>query len=97
MGKTLYVGNLPFQLGRDDLEALFSQVGTVTGVRIITDYDTGRSRGFGFVDMAEEEAARKAIQELNGAEVGGRAIRVDEARPRGSSRNERPSRDAYLY
>lgn len=97
MGKTLYVGNLPFQLAKEDLEALFSQAGTVTDVRIITDRMTGQSRGFGFVDMADEESARAAIEQLSGVEVGGRPIRVDEARPRGEPRDDRPSRGAYLY
>jgi len=85
MGNTLYVGNLPFQLSRDDLEALFSQVGSVLDVRIVTDRDTGRSKGFGFVDMADEATAKQAIEQLNGVEVGGRPLRVDEARPRGQS------------
>ena len=85
MGNTCYVGNLPFQLSRDDLEALFSQVGSVIDVRIITDRDTGRSKGFGFVDMADEQLVQEAIEKLNGVEVGGRPLRVDEAKPRGQS------------
>lgn len=85
MGKTLYVGNLPYQLSEDDLRDLFSQVGPVVEVRIVTDPVTGQARGFGFVDMATEEDAQAAIQRLNGAEVGGRAIRVSEAHERRSS------------
>jgi RNA recognition motif-containing protein len=80
MTKKLYVGNLPFQTTEDDLSDMFSQAGNVESVRIITDRDTGRSRGFGFVEMADEDA-EKAIEQLNGTEMGGRALTVNEARP----------------
>ena len=80
MTKKLYVGNLPFQTTEDDLDGLFGQVGSVESVRIITDRDTGRSRGFGFVEMGDEEAD-KAIEQLNGTELEGRALTVNEARP----------------
>ena len=80
MTKKLYVGNLPFQTTEDDLDSLFGQVGSVESVRIITDRDTGRSRGFGFVEMGDEEAD-KAIEQLNGTELEGRALTVNEARP----------------
>ena len=80
MTKKLYVGNLPFQTTEDDLDGLFGQVGSVESVRIITDRDTGRSRGFGFVEMGDEEAD-KAIEQLNGTELDGRALTVNEARP----------------
>lgn len=80
MTKKLYVGNLPFQTTENDLSDLFSQVGTVESVRIITDRDTGRSRGFGFIEMGDEEA-EKAIGEFNGKELDGRALTVNEARP----------------
>ena len=80
MTKKLYVGNLPFQTTEDDLSDLFSQTGNVESVRIITDRDTGRSRGFGFVEMADEDAD-KAIEQLNGTEMGGRPLTVNEARP----------------
>jgi RNA recognition motif-containing protein len=80
MTKKLYVGNLPFQTSEDDLSDMFSQAGNVESVRIITDRDTGRSRGFGFVEMADD-AAEKAIEQLNGTELGGRALTVNEARP----------------
>ena len=88
MSKKLYVGNLSFQTMESDLDALFAEFGDVESVRIITDRDTGRSRGFGFVEMSEE-AADKAIDALNGKEVDGRALTVNEARPqvdRGSGR-----------
>ena len=80
MTKKLYVGNLPFQTTEDELDGLFGQVGSVESVRIITDRDTGRSRGFGFVEMGDEEAD-KAIEQLNGTELDGRALTVNEARP----------------
>lgn len=84
----LYVGNLPFSTTSDELATLFGQVGAVTSAQVITDRETGRSRGFGFVEMGDEEA-RKAIDELTGADMGGRAITVNEARPRAP----RPPRD----
>ncbi len=80
MTKKLYVGNLPFQTTEEDLSDLFSQAGNVESVRIITDRDTGRSRGFGFVEMGDEEAD-KAVESLNGTEMGGRPLTVNEARP----------------
>jgi len=80
MTKKLYVGNLPFQTTEDDLTDLMSQVGNVESVRIITDRDTGRSRGFGFVEMADDDADR-AIEQFNGADFGGRPLTVNEARP----------------
>ena len=80
MTKKLYVGNLPFQTTEDDLDSMFGQIGSVESVRIITDRDTGRSRGFGFVEMGDEDAD-KAIEQLNGNELDGRALTVNEARP----------------
>ena len=80
MTKKLYVGNLPFQTTEEDLSDLFSQAGNVESVRIITDRDTGRSRGFGFVEMGDEDAD-KAVESLNGTEMGGRPLTVNEARP----------------
>jgi len=80
MTKKLYVGNLPFQTTEDDLSDMFSQMGNVESVRIITDRDTGRSRGFGFVEMADDDAD-KAVEQLNGQDMGGRALTVNEARP----------------
>ena len=80
MTKKVYVGNLPFRTTEDDLMNLFSQVGAVESVSIITDRDTGRSKGFGFVSMNSEDAD-KAIAQFNGAQFEGRALTVNEARP----------------
>jgi RNA recognition motif-containing protein len=81
MTKRIYVGNLSYQTTENDLTALFEQVGQVESVNIITDRDTGRSKGFAFVEMANEDAD-KAIAQFNGMEVNGRALTVNEARPR---------------
>ncbi len=80
MTQKMYVGNLSFQTTEGDLETLFAQAGEVESVRIITDRDTGRSRGFGFVEMSEGNAV-KAISQFNGSELDGRALTVNEARP----------------
>ena len=80
MSKNLYVGNLPWKATEQELHDLFSQYGQVNSVKIISDRETGRSRGFGFVEM--EDGGDEAMQTLNGAEFGGRNIRVNEARPR---------------
>ena len=74
----LYVGNLPWSTGEAELEELFAGIGEVRSANVITDRDTGRSRGFGFVEMSDDDAKR-AIEELNGNEVDGRAIKVNEA------------------
>jgi RNA recognition motif-containing protein len=81
MGKKLYVGNLPFSATDESLQEMFAQSGSVTSAKIIMDRDTGRSKGFGFVEMASDDEASDAIQKLNGQSVGGRAITVAEARP----------------
>jgi RNA recognition motif-containing protein len=81
MSKRIYVGNLSYQTTESDLTNLFEQAGQVESVNIITDRDTGRSKGFAFVEMAGDEAD-KAIAQFNGAEVNGRALTVNEARPR---------------
>ena len=78
----IYVGNLPFRTTQGDLEALFGAHGTVESAAVITDRETGRSRGFGFVEMPNREEAETAIRELNGASHDGRDLRVNEARPR---------------
>src|SRR5206468_6590382 len=84
MSKNLYVGNLPFSTTAADLETAFGQYGTVTRAQVMTDRETGRSRGFGFVEMAD--GADDAIAKMNGAEFQGRTLTVNEARPR----EERP-------
>jgi RNA recognition motif-containing protein len=81
MGKKLYVGSLPWGAEDDDLREHFSSIGEVVSAKIITDRDTGRSKGFGFVEMATEEEARRAIDELNGSSLMDRPITVNEARP----------------
>lgn len=81
--KSIYVGNLPFTITEDELREMFSPYGTVSNVSIITDRMTGRSRGFGFVEMADDSAARAAVEGLNGKDMGGRALTVNEARPKG--------------
>src|ERR1044071_10362833 len=82
MGKKLYVGNLSYDVDSSALEQLFSPHGTVESAQIINDRDTGRSKGFGFVEMANDEEAAKAIAALNGQQHEGRALTVNEARPR---------------
>ncbi|GMT41590.1 MAG: hypothetical protein IEMM0002_0001 [bacterium] len=78
----LYVGNIPFSAQEDSLRDLFAQSGTVESVKIVTDPHDGRSKGFGFVEMATDEEADDAIQKMNGHELDGRTIRVDKARPK---------------
>ena len=80
--KNLFVGNLPFGATEDALRDLFGPFGEVQQVRIMTDRDTGKSRGFAFVEMAQDDAAAKAITTLNGTDLGGRALTINEARPR---------------
>jgi RNA recognition motif-containing protein len=82
MSVRLYVGNLPFRITDQELEGLFAESGPVVSTNIVTDRDTGRSRGFAFVEMESREGAEAAIQKLNNFEIGGRAIVVNEARPR---------------
>ena len=87
----IYVGNLPFSVGDEDLAALFRPHGTVESASVINDRDTGRSRGFGFVVMPDDEEARRAISELDGDDSSGRRLTVNEARPR-RERDDRPRR-----
>ena len=82
MSMKLYVGNLSFQTSSEDLQQLFSQAGTVESASVVEDRETGRSRGFGFVEMATAEEGQAAISQFNGKEVNGRALTVNEARPR---------------
>ena len=81
----IYVGNLPFETTEEDLIGAFNPYGAVDVARVITDRDSGRSRGFGFVEMPNDEEAAKAINELSGRELNGRALTVNEARPRSDS------------
>ena len=92
MSMKLYVGNLAFSTSNQDLQDLFAQAGTVQSASIVEDRDTGRSRGFAFVEMSSNEEGAAAISQFNGKEVGGRALKVNEAKPReprsgGSGRN----------
>jgi RNA recognition motif-containing protein len=82
MSMKLYVGNLAFSTSSQDLQTLFAQAGTVESASVVEDRDTGRSRGFGFVEMATKEEGDAAINQFNGKEVGGRALKVNEAKPR---------------
>lgn len=89
--KNIFVGNLSFGATEDELRHMFEVHGTVERVSIITDRDTGRSRGFAFVEMPNDEEASRAIAALNGSSLGGRTLNVNEARPR----EERPQRGGY--
>ncbi|MBV7334221.1 RNA-binding protein [Chloroflexi bacterium TSY] len=82
----IYVGNISFDSNEDSLRAAFGAYGEVTSVNIITDRETGRSRGFGFVEMASSAYAQKAIEGLNGTELDGRTVKVNEAKPRRDNR-----------
>ena len=81
MGRKLYVGNLPESANKHTLEKKFGQFGTVDSVNVITDRDSGRSRGFGFIEMSSQAEARKAIEELNGSDYDGSPLTVNEAKP----------------
>ncbi len=82
MSMKLYVGNLSFETSVQDLEKLFGEIGTVESTNIIEDRETGRSRGFGFVEMSSEEEGKSAMAAINGKEINGRALLVNEAKPR---------------
>jgi RNA recognition motif-containing protein len=82
LGKKLYVGNLGYTVSSSDLEALFASFGTVESAQVIEDRDSGRSKGFGFVEMSSDQEAQAAIQGLNGQDHGGRPLTVNEAKPR---------------
>lgn len=82
MGKKLYVGNLGYGVTDSELEALFASHGTVSSAQVITDRDSGQSKGFGFVEMASDDEAQAAINAMDGKEVGGRNLKVNEARPK---------------
>ena len=82
MSRKLFVGNLPFETAEDDLQALFAQAGAVETVTVMRDRATGRARGFAFVEMSTDDEAQNAITALNGTQVGGRNLTVNEARPK---------------
>jgi RNA recognition motif-containing protein len=96
----IYVANLHYRLNDEDLHQIFSEFGQVTSAKIIKDHETGRSRGFGFVEMPNEEEAGKAMESLNGSEVEGKQLMVNEARPKapnpgGGGRGGRPGGGGY--
>jgi cold-inducible RNA-binding protein len=101
MSMKLYVGNLAFQTSSEELRTLFAQAGTVESAAVVEDRDTGRSRGFGFVEMASKEEGNAAIQQFNGQELNGRNLNVNEAKPRedrgnrGGNRNGGGGRGGY--
>jgi RNA recognition motif-containing protein len=82
MSRKLYVGNLPYEVGETELQELFGRAGSVESVHVMRDQVTGRGRGFAFVEMGTDEDAQKAITALNGTQVGGRSLTVNEARPK---------------
>lgn len=82
MAKSLFVGNIPYQISEPELEEMFSKAGAVESVTVMRDRMSGRPRGFAFVSMADDDGAQKAIQQFDGTEMGGRTIAVNEARPR---------------
>ena len=86
VGKRLYVGNLPYAVDNDELKQMFSGFGAVESAEVVQERETGRSKGFGFVEMGTDAEAQAAIEGMDGQDAGGRALRVNEARPRG----ERP-------
>ena len=92
LSKKIYVGNLPFSATEDELRSLFQAHGEIASVAVISDRETGRSRGFGFVEMEEASSASNAIRALDGADMGGRSLRVNEAQDKNS---RGPSRDRY--
>ncbi len=82
MSKKLYVGNLPYSVNDQKLSEMFAAFGEVVSAKVVTDYDSGRSKGFGFVEMANDNEAQSAISKLDGSDIDGRNLRVNEARPR---------------
>ena len=82
MSRKLYVGNLPYEVGETELQELFGRAGSVESVNVMRDQATGRARGFAFVEMSTDEEAQQAITALNGTQVGGRSLTVNEARPK---------------
>ena len=97
MGKKIFVGNLSFSTTSADLETLFASAGTCESATVVTDRETGRSRGFGFVEMSTSIEAEKAIAQMNGRDVGGRQINVSEAKAREGGGGGAPRRDGGGY
>ncbi|MBI1950997.1 MAG: RNA-binding protein [Acidobacteria bacterium] len=97
MALKLFVGNLSFETSDEDLKEAFSKAGTCVTASVIKDRLTGRSRGFGFVEMSSDDEAKRAIAELNGRDLRGRAISVNEARERSESRGPRPSGGPRMF
>ena len=95
MAMKLYVGNLSFQTTSEQLQQLFAQAGTVDSATVVEDRDTGRSRGFGFVEMTSKEEGEKAIEQFNGTDLNGRNLTVNEARPREDRGNRGGGRGGY--
>lgn len=93
MSKKLYVGNLPYSVRNQELTDLFSPYGEVAEANVITDRDSGRSKGFGFIEMVDDAAASKAIEEMDGKEIEGRALRVNVAQPKAPRSNDRDRGD----
>lgn len=92
MAKRLFVGGLPYTVNDDQLREMFAKIGAVEYARVIVDKFTGRSKGFGFVEMATEEEAQKAVKELDGTEIEGRKVAVNEARPQEQRQDNRGGR-----
>jgi len=95
MGKKLYVGNLSYETSQSDLETMFGAHGTVESANVINDRDTGRSKGFAFVEMSSEDEAQSAITALDGQDSGGRPLKVNEAKPRESHAGGGGGRNSY--
>jgi RNA recognition motif-containing protein len=93
--KKLYVGNLPFSATDSEVEALFAEHGTVASVALVSDRDTGRPRGFGFVEMSDDAAAEKAMTALDGREMNGRTLRVNPAENKPAGGNRGPHRERW--
>jgi RNA recognition motif-containing protein len=91
MGRRLYVGNLSYETTELELKEIFGKIGTVAEAKVVTERETGRPRGFAFVEMSTEQEAKAAVEQLSGREVGGRAINVNEAQERSSGGGGRPS------
>ncbi len=92
MNMNIYVGNFPYRTSEEELRTMFEEYGEVDSVRIIMERETGRSKGFGFVEMTADSDAQDAIKALNETDLGGRQIKVNEARPKTERRDRRPSR-----